>query len=52
MPTGNHLIVGSADSRLAWFDLEGKDTPYRILRYPGLALRQVTPTLQGNDGKL
>ncbi|KAJ4458137.1 putative Ribosome biogenesis protein BOP1 [Paratrimastix pyriformis] len=40
-PTGSHLIVGSADSRLAWFDLEAKDTPYKILRYPGLALRQV-----------
>lgn len=32
-PLGDHLIVGSYDRKLCWFDLELSDKPYKILRY-------------------
>lgn len=39
--SGNHLIVGSYDKRLAWFDLEMANRPYKILRYHQRAIRAV-----------
>jgi len=32
-PRGDHVLLGSADSRLAWYDLDLGSTPYRALRY-------------------
>lgn len=40
-PMGDHLVVGSYDRRLAWFDLELSTRPYKILRYHSRALRAV-----------
>ena len=31
-PLGDHLIVGSYDRKLCWFDLELSDKPYKVLR--------------------
>lgn len=31
-PSGDHVIVGSEDKRLAWFDLDLSDKPYKALR--------------------
>ena len=39
--SGNHLIVGSYDKRVAWFDLELANRPYKILRYHQRAVRSV-----------
>eukprot|EP00300_Choanocystis_sp_HF-7_P041941 c8720_g1_i1.p1 GENE.c8720_g1_i1~~c8720_g1_i1.p1 ORF type:complete len:811 (+),score=149.91 c8720_g1_i1:114-2546(+) len=39
-PSGNHVIVGSYDSKVAWFDLDYSDKkPYRVLRYHRFAVR-------------
>ncbi|KIJ56526.1 hypothetical protein M422DRAFT_197467 [Sphaerobolus stellatus SS14] len=40
-PSGEHLIVGSYDRKLCWFDLELSEKPYKILRYHSRALRSV-----------
>ncbi|XP_070604567.1 ribosome biogenesis protein BOP1 [Erythrolamprus reginae] len=40
-PGGDHLICGSYDSRLAWFDLDLSTKPYRVLRHHKAALRSV-----------
>jgi len=32
-PSGNHVITGSYDRRVGWFDLDMGDKPYRQLRY-------------------
>ncbi len=34
-PSGDHVIVGSEDKRLAWFDLDLSDKPYKALRCGG-----------------
>ena len=46
-PTGDHLLVGSYDKKLAWFDLDLSAKPFRTLRYHSRALRGVAfhPTL-------
>ena len=31
-PSGDHLIVGSYDRRVCWFDLDLSSTPYRTLK--------------------
>jgi ribosome biogenesis protein ERB1 len=31
-PNGDHLIVGSADRKLVWFDLDGGDKPFKKMR--------------------
>ena len=31
-PNGDHLIIGSADRKLVWFDLDGGDKPYKKMR--------------------
>ncbi|CAB1100485.1 unnamed protein product [Ectocarpus sp. CCAP 1310/34] len=38
-PTGDHLIVGSYDRRVAWFDLDLASTPYKTLKYHTKAVR-------------
>jgi ribosome biogenesis protein ERB1 len=38
-PSGDHLIVGSEDRRLAWYDLDLSPRPYRALRYHAHAVR-------------
>ncbi|KAK9829975.1 hypothetical protein WJX72_008983 [[Myrmecia] bisecta] len=40
-PTGDHVIVGSEDKRLAWYDLDLSAKPYKALRYHTYALRSV-----------
>lgn len=40
-PTGDHLIVGSLDRRMVWFDLDLSHTPYKTLKYHERALRAV-----------
>jgi ribosome biogenesis protein ERB1 len=40
-PTGDHLIVGSLDRRMIWFDLDLSHTPYKTLKYHERALRSV-----------
>jgi ribosome biogenesis protein ERB1 len=39
--SGDHLIVGSLDRRLVWFDLDLSSTPYKTLKYHEKALRCV-----------
>jgi ribosome biogenesis protein ERB1 len=38
-PSGDHLIVGSLDRRMVWFDLDLGGTPYKTLKYHEGALR-------------
>jgi ribosome biogenesis protein ERB1 len=38
---GDHLIIGSYDKRVAWFDLDLGDLPYKTLRYHERAVRDV-----------
>ncbi|EIW70055.1 hypothetical protein TREMEDRAFT_38717 [Tremella mesenterica DSM 1558] len=46
-PGGDNVILGSYDKKLAWFDMDLGDKPYRTLRYHTRALRSVAfhPTL-------
>ncbi|KAL3920238.1 MAG: hypothetical protein SGILL_003360 [Bacillariaceae sp.] len=41
-PSGDHLIVGSLDRRVVWFDLDLSHTPYKTLKYHERALRDVS----------
>jgi ribosome biogenesis protein ERB1 len=38
-PSGDHLIVGSLDRRVIWFDLDLGATPYKTLKYHEQAVR-------------
>ncbi|EJT97664.1 BOP1NT-domain-containing protein [Dacryopinax primogenitus] len=38
-PSGQHLLVGSYDRKLAWFDLEMGTRPFKVLRYHSRAIR-------------
>lgn len=38
-PSGDHLIVGSLDRRVIWFDLDLSTTPYKTLKYHERAVR-------------
>jgi len=38
-PSGDHIIIGSEDRRLCWYDLDLSTRPYRALRYHGHAVR-------------
>lgn len=40
-PSGDHVIVGSLDRRMVWFDLDLSATPYKTLKYHEKALRHV-----------
>lgn len=46
-PSGEHVLVGSYDRKLLWFDLELSTRAYKTLRYHARAVRQVAfhPTL-------
>eukprot|EP00548_Thalassiothrix_antarctica_P020834 CAMPEP_0194179168 /NCGR_PEP_ID=MMETSP0154-20130528/12671_1 /TAXON_ID=1049557 /ORGANISM="Thalassiothrix antarctica, Strain L6-D1" /LENGTH=875 /DNA_ID=CAMNT_0038894429 /DNA_START=87 /DNA_END=2714 /DNA_ORIENTATION=+ len=39
--TGDHIICGSLDRRMVWFDLDLSDTPYKTLKYHERAIRSV-----------
>ena len=39
--SGDHIIAGSLDRRMAWFDLDLSSTPYKTLKYHENALRCV-----------
>jgi ribosome biogenesis protein ERB1 len=39
--SGDHLVVGSLDRRLVWFDMDLANTPYKTLKYHERALRSV-----------
>jgi ribosome biogenesis protein ERB1 len=41
-PSGDHLLVGSYDRRVVWFDLDLGSTPYKTLKYHEKAVRDVT----------
>jgi len=40
-PSGDHLIVGSLDRKMSWFDLDLSSTPYKTLKYHENAIRSV-----------
>ncbi|PWZ02002.1 BOP1NT-domain-containing protein [Testicularia cyperi] len=39
--TGDHLLVGSYDKKLAWFDLDLSAKPFKVLKYHAKAVRSV-----------
>lgn len=39
--SGDHVVVGSLDRRMVWFDLDLASTPYKTLKYHERALRSV-----------
>jgi len=39
--SGDHVIAGSLDRRMVWFDLDLSSTPYKTLKYHEKALRHV-----------
>lgn len=41
-PSGDHVIIGSLDRRLVWFDLDLGDTPYKTLKYNERAIRSAS----------
>eukprot|EP01035_Chromulina_nebulosa_P018965 gene18965-24775_t len=41
-PSGDHVIVGSFDRRVVWFDLDLSSTPYKTLKYHEKAVRDVS----------
>ena len=40
-PSGDHVIVGSYDSRVVWMDSELSATPFKTMRYHDKAVRRV-----------
>jgi ribosome biogenesis protein ERB1 len=40
-PSGDHIIVGSYDRRVVWFDLDLSSTPYKTLKFHEKAVRDV-----------
>ena len=40
-PSGDHVIIGSLDRRMVWFDLDLSSTPFKTLKYHEKALRAV-----------
>jgi ribosome biogenesis protein ERB1 len=38
-PSGDHVLVGAEDRRLAWYDLDLSTKPYRALRHHAAAVR-------------
>mmetsp|Transcript_46714 Transcript_46714/g.130049 ORF Transcript_46714/g.130049 Transcript_46714/m.130049 type:complete len:760 (-) Transcript_46714:90-2369(-) len=41
-PSGDHVIVGSYDRRIVWFDLDFATKPYKTLQYHDRAVRRAT----------
>ena len=39
--TGDHLIIGTLDRRMIWFDLDLSNTPYKTMKYHDRGLRSV-----------
>ena len=39
--SGDHVIVGSYDRRLVWFDMDLASTPYKTLKYHEKAVRSI-----------
>lgn len=44
-PSGDHLIIGSLDRRMIWFDLDLSNTPYKTLKYVQLSFDVVAMLL-------
>jgi ribosome biogenesis protein ERB1 len=40
-PSGDHIILGSYDRRVIWFDLDLASTPYKVLKFHEKAVRAV-----------
>ena len=40
-PSGDHVLVGSYDRRVVWFDLDLSSTPYKTLKFHEMAVRNV-----------
>jgi ribosome biogenesis protein ERB1 len=40
-PSGDHVIIGSLDRKMSWFDLDLSSTPYKTLKYHEKAIRSV-----------
>ena len=40
-PSGDHIIIGSYDRRVVWFDLDLSSTPYKTLKYHEKAIRHL-----------
>lgn len=40
-PSGDHILLGSYDRRVVWFDLDLSATPYKTLKYHEKAIRDV-----------
>lgn len=40
-PSGDHLLIGSYDRRVVWFDLDLASTPYKTLKFHEKAVRSV-----------
>eukprot|EP00823_Brevimastigomonas_motovehiculus_P003592 TRINITY_DN2217_c0_g1_i2.p1 TRINITY_DN2217_c0_g1~~TRINITY_DN2217_c0_g1_i2.p1 ORF type:complete len:820 (-),score=148.91 TRINITY_DN2217_c0_g1_i2:481-2940(-) len=41
-PTGDHVLLGSFDRRVCWYDMDMQSTPYKTLKYHRQAVRQVS----------
>ncbi len=41
-PSGDHVLLGSYDRRVIWFDLDLSATPYKTMKYHEKAVRDVT----------
>merc|ERR1712078_883231 len=41
-PSGDHVLVGSYDRRIVWFDLDFNTNPYKTLQYHDRAVRRAT----------
>ncbi|KAL5370163.1 Erb1p-like protein [Cryptosporidium parvum] len=39
--SGKHIFVGQSNGRIAWFDLDLGNTPYKLLRYSESAIKKV-----------
>ena len=40
-PSGDHLIIGSLDRKMIWFDLDLSSSPFKTLKYHERGLRAV-----------
>jgi len=40
-PSGDHLLIGSYDRKVCWYDLDMASTPYKTLKYHSKAVRAV-----------
>lgn len=41
-PTGDHVVVGSYDRRIVWYDLDLSNKPYKTLQYHDRAVRRAS----------